>query len=90
MNMDAETETELQSAILEATSALNECVDVFIALAKRGQYPQELMGQGWQFAIDACAKLSAEYYRAWPPEDAGEDGGRAGKTLQSAPEKRQC
>lgn len=34
-------------------TALRRCIGIFQLLANDGKYPEPLLGQGWQFAIDA-------------------------------------
>jgi hypothetical protein len=73
-------EFQVQCAAYRAADALNECVAVFVDLAKIGQYPEALMGRGWIFATNARDELK-DALAAWraiqaanePPEDFGPD-----------------
>lgn len=62
--MTQETEDFLREAIDKATTALNDCVTVFVDLAKTGKYPQQLMGRGWEFASQARDSLTFAAKRA--------------------------
>jgi hypothetical protein len=62
--VNEETELFLAEAIEKAHDALNECIGVFTRMARKGQYPEPLMGQGWEFAIHARDALHGAAKRA--------------------------
>lgn len=62
--MSDETQQFLQEAIEKSSDALNRCAQIFAQMARRGQYPQELQGCGWEFAVQARDSLKAAAKRA--------------------------
>jgi hypothetical protein len=49
----------LHGAAERAGKALDDCIAVFVGLARIGHYPEALMGVGWEFAADARDELQA-------------------------------
>lgn len=62
----------LHGAADRAAKALNDCIKVFMDLARIGHYPEALMGVGWQFAADARDELK-EAISAVVPLDSEPD-----------------
>lgn len=67
-----EQQFKLFKAAQDARLAINECIGVFVGLAKAGSYPESLIGRGWQFAVDARDALMPAV-QPFMPEDPEPD-----------------